>query len=214
MLEAIAKKKTPAIIALAPFYSRLPAVIAEHRELNDEADVEAALDASLEFCRQVIRVVSPLVPAVKINSAYFERYYSEGIEVYYELGQEAADRDLLVIGDVKRADIGPSSEMYARAHLAEPDFSNMEDVLAPDAVTVNGYFGIDGVKPFIDIARTHEQGKGIFVLVRTSNESAADVQDVSLSDGRRFYELMATQVAQWAAESGTTGQRGDLSIGA
>src|SRR5438132_1482983 len=107
MLEAIARKKTPAVIALDPVYSRLPAAIAEHRELNDEADVEAALDASLEFCRQVIRIVSPLVPAVKINSAYFERYYSEGIEGYYELVQEAADRDLLVIGDVKRADIGP-----------------------------------------------------------------------------------------------------------
>lgn len=214
MLEAIARKKTPAVIALDPVYARLPAVIAEHRELNDEADVEAALDAALEFCRQIIRILAPLVPAVKINSAYFERYYSEGIEGYYEVVQEAADRDLLVIGDVKRADIGPSSEMYAKAHLAEPDFSNMEDVLAPDAVTVNGYFGIDGVKPFIDVARTHEEGKGIFVLVRTSNESAGEFQDAVLADGRKVHELMAAKVAQWGAESGTIGTRGYSSVGA
>ena len=214
MLEAIARKKTPAVIAVDPVYSRLPAQIAEHRDLNDETDVEAALDASLEFCRRVIRIVAPLVPAVKLNSAYFERYYSEGIEGYYELIQEAAEHELLVIGDVKRGDIGPSSEMYARAHLAEPDFTNLDNVLAPDAVTINGYFGIDGAKPFIDIARTHEQGKGVFVLVRTSNESAASIQDVFLADGRRFYEAMGAQVAQWAAESGTVGRRGYSSIGA
>src|SRR5207248_9292127 len=104
--------------------------------------------------------------------------------------------------------------MYARAHLAEPDFSNMEDVLAPDAVTVNGYFGIDGVKPFIDVARTHQEGKGVFVLVRTSNESAAEIQEAQLADGRKVYELMASKVAQWAAESDTVGTRGYSSIGA
>lgn len=214
MLEAVAAKKSPAVIALDPVYSRLPAEISEHRELNDEADSEAALDASLEFCRRVIRLVAPHVAAIKLNSAYFERYYSQGVEGYYDLVQEATERDLLVIGDVKRADIGPSSEMYARAHLADPDFSNLEDMVAPDAVTVNGYFGIDGVKPFIDIASDSSQSKGLFVLVRTSNESAVDVQDALLADGRKVHEMMAAHVAQWAADTATVGTRGYSSIGA
>jgi orotidine-5'-phosphate decarboxylase len=213
-LQAVAAKKSPAVIAIDPVYARLPAEIAEHRELNDEADAEAALDAVLEFCRRVIRVVAPHVPAVKLNTAFFERYYSEGIEGYYELIQEAMERELLVIGDVKRGDVGPSGEMYARAHLAEPDFANLTDLVAPDAVTVNGYFGIDAVKPFIDLALERRQGKGVFVLTRTSNESAASVQDVALADGRRYYEFMAAQVAQWASESGTFGARGYTSVGA
>ena len=213
LLKAVAEKKSPAVVAVDPVYARLPAEIAEHRELNDEADVEAALDASLEFCRRVIRAVAPHVPAIKLNSAYFERYYWEGIEGYFELVQEASERGLLVIGDVKRGDVGPSAEMYARAHVAEPDFSNLEDLETPDAVTVNGYFGIDGVKPFIDAAATHPDGRGVFVLVRTSNESAAAIQDAPLQDGRRMHELVAAQVAEWAADAGI-GARGYSSVGA
>ena len=96
----------------------------------------------------------------------------------------------------------------------QPDFSNAEDLVAPDAVTVNGYFGIDGVRPFIDAALTQAEGKGLFVLVRTSNESAGKMQDVVLADGRKYYEFMAAQVAEWAAESGTLGDRGYTSVGA
>jgi len=104
--------------------------------------------------------------------------------------------------------------MYARAHLANPDFVNMDDQFAPDAVTVNGYFGLDGVKPFIDAARESPAGKGLFVLVRNSNESAASVQDLPLADGRKVHEMMASHVASWAAEGGLTGERGYSSIGA
>jgi len=212
LLEAVAAKRAPAVVAIDPVYARLPAEIAEHRDLNDEADAEAALDAILEFCRRVIRIVAPIVPIVKINSAYFERYYAEGIEGYYELVQEASERGLLVIGDVKRGDVGHTAEMYARAHLAQADFVNLESQVAPDAVTVNSYFGLDGVQPFLDIAR--DEGKGIFVLVRTSNPSAATIQDVATQDGRKLHELIAAQVAQWAAESGTVGEKGYSSIGA
>jgi orotidine-5'-phosphate decarboxylase len=200
------------VVAIDPVYSRLPPEIAEHRELNDEADAEAALDAILEFCRRVIRIVAPFVPAVKINSAYFERYYAEGIEGYYELVQEAGERGLLVIGDVKRGDVGHTAEMYALAHLANPDFVNLEDQIAPDAVTVNAYFGLDGVKPFIDVAR--DAGKGVFVLVRTSNESAPLIQDIPTQDGRKMHEVIADQVAQWAEESQTLGEKGYSAVGA
>ncbi len=214
VLQDIAQKKSPTVIAIDPVYARLPAEISEHRDLNDEADVEAALDASLEFCRRVIRIVAPHVCAIKLNSAFFERYYNEGIEGYFELVQEAAEHGLIVIGDIKRGDIGHSSEMYARAHLGDSEFTNLDDLVTPDAVTVSGYFGTDGVKPFIDAARDSERGKGVFVLVRTSNESAGTIQDVPLADGRKFHELMAAQVDEWAAESGLTGARGYSSVGA
>lgn len=214
LLEAIAAKGAPVAIAIDPVYSRLPAEINEHRSLNDALDSEAALDAVLEYSRRVIRIVAPLVPAVKINIAFFERYYSEGVEGYYELVQEAAERGLIVIGDVKRGDIGSTGEMYARAHLAEPDFADLENMVAPDAVTVSGYFGIDGVKPFIDVAVASLEGKGLFVLVRTSNESAAGIQDLPLADGRKVHEMMAAHVARYAEESGLTGQRGYSSVGA
>ncbi len=212
LLAAVRAKRTPACVGIDPVYARLPAAIAEQRDMNDEMDAEAALDATLEFCRQIIRIVAPYVPVVKINSAYFERYYWEGVEGYYELVQEAAERDLIVIGDCKRADIGHSAEMYARAHLADPDFSNLDDFVGPDAVTVNPYFGLDGVKPFIDVAR--EDGKGVFVLVRTSNESGAAIQDLVGPDGMRFCEAIAKQVAEWARGEGLVGTAGYSCVGA
>ena len=88
LLEAVRAKNAPAVVGIDPVYSRLPSQISEHRELNDENDVEAALDAVLEFSRRVIRVLGPLVPAVKLNAAFFERYYQEGTEAYFELVQE------------------------------------------------------------------------------------------------------------------------------
>jgi len=212
LLKAIAEKKTPAVVAIDPVYSRLPAEIAEHRELNDESDSEAALDAVLEFCRHVIHVVAPIVPAVKLNSAYFERYYSEGVDGYYELIQEAQERGLLVIGDIKRGDVGHSSEAYAAAHVIDSEFTNLPDLAAPDAVTVNGYFGTDGVAPFLEAAGS--AGKGLFVLVRTSNESAVELQDVFTSDGRRIHEVLGGLVARWAGEYGLTGSRGYSCVGA
>ncbi|MFQ6048145.1 MAG: orotidine-5'-phosphate decarboxylase [Phycisphaerae bacterium] len=212
LLAAIRAKQTAAVVGIDPVYSRLPAQISQHRQLNDESDAEAALDAVLEFCRQVVRVVAPLVPAVKFNAAYFERYYQEGIEGYYELVQEAAERDLIVIGDVKRGDVAHSSELYARAHLADPDFVNMDDLVAPDAVTVNAFAGLDAVQPFIDIAR--EEQKGLFVWVRSSNPSAAVLQDFSNAQGHSFCQHLAQQVARWAGQEGLIGQSGYSCVGA
>ncbi len=212
LLRAIEAKRAPAVVAIDPVYASLPPSLVDHRDLNDETDAEAALDAVLEFGRRVIRIVAPLVPAVKINSAYFERYYGEGVDGYYDLVQEAVARDLIVIGDAKRGDVGHTAEMYARAHLAAPEFVDTEGKPSPDAVTVNGYFGLDGVKPFIDVAAA--QGKGMFVLVRTSNPSAAAVQDVVTQDGRKVHEVVAAEVARWADDPAIVGEKGYGSVGA
>ena len=111
--KAAQNKATPAVVGIDPVYAKLPKQIREHKDLNDEMDVAAAIDAIFEFCTRVLRIVSPLVPAVKINSAFFERYYWEGIEQYYSLIQEADELGLEVIGDVKRGYIGTTAEAYA-----------------------------------------------------------------------------------------------------
>ena len=212
LLAAMKAKNAPVCVGIDPVYGKLPAEITDQKDLNDETDSEAALDAVLEFCRQVIKIVGPLVPAVKINSAFFERYYWEGVEAYYELVQEASNAGLFVIGDVKRGDIGSTAEMYAKAALADPDFGNMDDMVGPDAVTVSSYFGLDGVKPFIDVAR--EEQKGVFVLVRTTNESAGVIQNAKLDGGISVAELIAQQVAEWARGDGLVGNSGYSCIGA
>src|SRR3989339_339630 len=175
LFDAVKNKKTPLCVGLDPVYSRLPKQIISHRSMNDENDAAAAVDAIFDYCTQVMRIVAPLVPAVKINIAYFEKYLGEGIESYYSLLSEADDLGLEVIGDVKRGDIGHTAEMYAQAHLQNPDLVGFEDIITPDAITINGFAGVDGIKPFSDVATN--QGKGVFVWVRSSNESAAQLQD-------------------------------------
>ena len=211
LLAAIAEKKTPTCVGIDPIYDRLPAEITEHAALNDASDSEAALDAVLEYCRRVIRIVAPIVPAVKINVAFFERYYWEGLEGYFELVQEAKEAGLVVIGDCKRGDIGSTADMYAKATLADPDFFNLDDMMGPDAVTLSPYFGLDGVKPFATVAR--EQGKGLFVLVRTSNESATEIQNARLESGVTVAEHIAGLVNEWAGDDGLIGEQGYSAMG-
>src|SRR4030042_531898 len=122
-----------------------------------------------------------MVPAIKINVAFFEKYLWEGLETYYALVSEANDLGLEIIGDVKRGDIGHTAEVYAAAHLQNPELSGLEDTLAPDAITINGYPGTDGIEPFAAMADA--QGKGVFVLVRTSNPSAGALQDFQDAQG-------------------------------
>ena len=147
------------------------------------------IDAIFEFTTRVLKIVAPHVPVVKFQSAYFEKYLWEGVEAYYSLIQEAKELGLLVIGDVKRGDIGSTAAAYAAAHLADPPFDELEDVVAPDAITVNPMLGLDTIEPFVDAAK--DDGKGLFVLVRTSNPGSAELQDVKLEDGRTWSEMLA-----------------------
>ncbi len=179
--------------------------------MNDEFDAAAAVDAIFDFCTQTMRIVAPMVPAVKINIAFFEKYLWEGMETYYNLITEADDLGLEVIGDVKRGDIGHTAELYAAAHLENTELSGLEDTLAPDAITINGYSGTDGIEPFAKMAT--RQGKGVFVLVRTSNPSAEAIQDFTDSEGRRMYERLAEVVGQVADKSERIGENGYSNIG-
>lgn len=211
LCEAVKSKKTALIVGLDPVYGRLPEAIKSHRDMNDEFDAAAAVDAIFDFCTQVIRIVAPMVSAVKINIAFFEKYLWEGIESYYALISEADNLGLETIGDVKRGDVGHTAELYATAHLENPELVGLEDTLAPDAITINGFAGAEGIKPFADIAT--EQGKGVFVWVRSSNASAAALQDFADSQGRMMYEKLAEIADEIAQEPQRIGNSGYSNVG-
>ncbi len=211
LCEAVRTKKTCLTVGLDPVYNRLPETIRSHRQMNDEFDADAAVDAIFDYCTQVMRIVAPMVPVVKINIAFFEKYLWEGLETYYALISEAEDLGLEIIGDVKRGDIGHTAAAYAAAHLQNPELAGLEDTLAPDAITINGYTGADGIEPFAEVAT--QQGKGVFVLVRTSNPSAAAIQDVTDAEGKAMYERIAEIVGQIANKSERIGKKGYSNVG-
>ncbi len=198
LLGAIATS-APVCVGLDPVYEHLPAALRA-----DGADEDRRLAAIETFCRGVLAAVAGVVPAVKPQSACFEVYREGGVKLYFKLVQLAREAGLIVIGDVKRGDIGPTASAYAAAHLGH--------AAAPDAVTVSGYFGADGLEPFLQVARA--AGAGVFVLVRTSNPSAAAVQDFADAAGRRFYEHIAAQVAALGDAAGLVGARGYSCLGA
>ncbi len=204
-------KSTPLVVGLDPVYARLPESIRSHREMNDEFDVGSAIDAIFDFCTRTLRIVAPLVPAVKLNIAYFEKYLWEGVEAYYSIISEADDLGLEVIGDVKRGDIGHTAKLYASAHLQNPEFAGLEDVIVPDAITINGFAGSEGIVPFADVA--NEQGKGVFVWIRASNPTAAAIQDFADAEGKKMYEKLADVTGEIADQKKRIGISGYSNVG-
>lgn len=209
--QAVKSKKTSLTVGLDPVYSHLPAAIRQHKSMDNENDVAAAIDAIFEFSTKVMRIVAPLVPAVKINIAFFEKYLWEGLDCYYSLISEANELDLEVIGDVKRGDIGHTAQSYAQAHLQNSELIGLEETLAPDAITINGFAGSEGILPFADVA--DKQGKGVFVWVRASNPSAAEIQDFADSNGVKMYEKLADVVGQIANQKQRVGKSGYSNVG-
>ena len=210
LTNAIREKKTPLIVGLDPVYENLPPAIINRPGFSDGSSCTACVDAISEFGRKIIRTVAPHVPAVKINIAYFERYLWDGVEAYYNLVQEAHGHGLLVIGDVKRGDIGHTSTQYALGNLGDCKWQDTVTTIGPDAITINAYFGIDGIAPFMDVAKV--QGKGAFALLRTSNASAGQIQEIPTADGRPVYLHVAELIENWGSAS--RGQCGFNSLGA
>ena len=170
LTDAIRAKAAPICVGIDPMFDQLPDDVFGDNE-RDEQDVESAIDAIFEFTTRVLQVVAPLVPIVKFQSAYFEKYLWDGVEAYYSLVREAKELGLLVIGDIKRGDIGTTAAAYAAGHLDDVAVEDVDDIAAPDAVTVNPMLGADTLEPFVKVAR--ETDKGLFVLIRTSNPGSA-----------------------------------------
>lgn len=191
LLDACKTKGAPVCVGLDPVLERLP----------DRYDKNDPLGAIELYCLCVIDAVCDLVPAVKPQSACFERYGAKGVAVYHEVVAHAKAAGLIVVGDAKRGDIGTSSAHYAAGLLAEPH--------GCDVLTVNGYLGGDGVGPFQEVAAS--QGKGLFVLVRTSNPGGDAIQSLELKDGRSVAEAVGDVVAELG--SGCVGDCGYSNVG-
>lgn len=202
LAEAVERKRSQVVVGLDPDYDLLPPAVRERPERIDSADEQARrAGAYRTFLLDLMGGLAPVAVAAKIQLAYLEALGPPGWLLYHELTAAARELGLLVIADAKRGDIGSTAEAYAQAHL---------DVAGADAVTVNPWFGTDGLEPFLRRAR--EEGKGVFLLVKTSNPSSAEIQDLSLPDGRPVYEHVAALLGAWA--QGSHGSRGYASVGA
>ncbi len=212
LIEAIESKGAAVCVGVDPLFERLPQSIIREAGGRDIGDCEKIADAVRRYGVRLLRVVAPLVPAVKINIAFFETYYWAGVRAYYDLVAEAHRLGLIVIGDVKRGDIGHTAGRYAAAHLGDPTAMGIDSAMIPDAITINPYLGADGVIPFVEVAAQH--GRGLFVLVQTSNESSCQVQGLKLPEGTKVVEHIAKLVDGWATAEGRVGSRGYSLVGA
>lgn len=216
LIEAIKKKGNPICVGLDPRLDKIPDSI-KRKALNqkDKSPTTMAVDAILEFNKGIIDAVADIVPVVKLQIAFYEIYGHNGIWCYEQTLKYAQDKGLITIADAKRNDIGSTAEAYAQAYLGEVAmFENENEVIQPifdaDSLTVNPYLGWDGIKPFID--ECGKYGKGIFILVKTSNKSSGDLQDLEMKDGKSVYEIMGGLVDSWGADD--VGESGYNSVGA
>lgn len=199
LITEIQRKNAPVVIGLDPQMKFIPeglikSAIAEHGETLD-----AAAAAFFEFNKNIIDAVADIVPAVKPQIAMYEQYGLPGIGAFIKTTEYAKEKGLIVIGDIKRGDIGSTSASYASGHIGTAVIG--EKTVTPfgeDFVTVNPYLGSDGVMPFIDAC--NENDKGIFVLVKTSNPSSGEFQD-KLIDETPLYELVGSKVDEWGSLS-------------
>lgn len=199
LAAAITRVKNPTAMGLDTQVGHLPTEFAPIGKSNKEI-----CDSILKYNMALIDGLADLIGCIKVQVAYYEIYGVEGMKVFARTLAYAKKRGYVTIADCKRNDIGATAGAYARAYL------NPEGDFYCDFVTVNAYLGVDGIKPFVDAAK--ESGGGIYVLVKTSNPSGGQLQDVITSDGRKVYELMADLVSEWGKE--IIGECGYSSVGA
>ena len=194
----IQKTNAPIVVGLDPMLNYIPKHIQEKAFKEYGETLEGAAEAIWQFNKEIVDKTYDLIPAVKPQIAMYEQFGIPGLMAYKKTVDYCKIKDLVVIGDIKRGDIGSTSAAYAVGHLGKVQVGdNKIAAFDEDFATVNPYLGSDGVKPFIDVCK--EEKKGIFVLVKTSNPSSGEFQD-RIIDGRPLYELVGEKVAQWGEE--------------
>ncbi|MCL2452010.1 orotidine-5'-phosphate decarboxylase [Candidatus Saccharibacteria bacterium] len=190
LIAKIIETKNPTVVGLDPTLDYIPAEIKEGAFEAHGRTLEGAAEAFLNFNKALIDAVYDVVPAVKPQAAFYEKYGWPGMRALSETIAYAKSKGLFVIVDAKRGDIGSTMEAYADAWLGTAEVEGASfTAFGCDAITVNGYLGSDGIKPMIEVCR--EQDKAIFVLAKTSNPSAGELQDMKI-DGKTVYETMAS----------------------
>ena len=201
LVAKIKKTGAPIVVGLDPMMKYVPKhiqqkVFAEHGET-----LEGAAEAIWQYNKGILDCIYDLIPAVKPQIAMYEQFGIPGIVAFKKTVDYCKEKGLVVIGDVKRGDIGSTSEAYAVGHLGKVQVGNKSyHGFNEDFVTVNPYLGSDGVKPFLRVCQ--EEKKGLFILVKTSNPSSGEFQDrkISDADNRPLYEIVGQQVAKWGEE--------------
>jgi len=195
LVDKIKKLDAPVVAGLDPMLDYIPSHVLEKAFKEYGETLEGAAEAILEFNIAIIDAIHDLIPAVKPQIAMYEQFGVPGILAYKKTVDYAKSKDLVIIGDIKRGDIGSTSEAYAAGHLGKVKVGSKEyRPFDEDFATVNPYLGSDGINPFIDVCK--ENDKGIFVLVKTSNKSSGEFQD-RITDGKPIYEVVAEKVDEW-----------------
>ena len=198
LIEEITKKNAPVVAGLDPMLDYVPEGIKKEAFEKYGENLEGAAEAIWQFNKGIIDAIYDLVPAVKPQIAMYEQFGIPGMEVFSRTVSYCKEKGLVVIGDVKRGDIGSTSAAYATGHIGKVKIGNSFcAAFDEDFITVNPYLGSDGINPFLDVCK--EEDKGIFILVKTSNPSSGEFQD-KLVDGVPLYELVARKVAEWGAQ--------------
>lgn len=195
LVANIKKTNAPIVVGLDPMLNYIPEHVQKKAFAEFGETLEGAAEAIWQFNKEIVDKTYDLIPAVKPQIAMYEQFGIPGLEAFKKTVDYCKEKELVVIGDIKRGDIGSTSAAYAVGHLGHVQVGSKS--YAPfdeDFVTVNPYLGSDGVNPFIDICK--EENKGLFILVKTSNPSSGEFQD-QLVDGRPLYELVGEKVAAW-----------------
>ena len=210
LIEKIRKTNAPIVVGLDPMLSYVPEQIQRAAFEQFGETPEGAAEAIWQYNKGIVDAVCDLIPAVKPQIAMYEQFGIEGLKAFQKTVDYCHEKGLVVIGDVKRGDIGSTSAAYATGHLGKVQIgSKSYAAFDEDFATVNPYLGTDGIKPFVDVCR--EDKKGIFILVKTSNPSSGEFQD-RLIDGRALYEYVGEKVTEWGADC--IGASGYSAVGA
>lgn len=198
LIQKIELLKAPIVVGLDPMLSYIPEQIKARAYKEFGETLEGAAEAIWQYNKGIIDATYDLIPAVKPQVAMYEQFGIPGMIAFKKTIDYCKEKDLVVIGDIKRGDIGSTSSAYAIGHVGQVEVgSNQFYGFAEDFVTVNPYLGSDGIKPFIDVCK--EEKKGIFILVKTSNPSSGEFQD-QLVNKKPLYELVGQKVAEWGEE--------------
>lgn len=198
LVQNIKKTNAPIVVGLDPMLNYIPEHIQKKAFAEFGETLEGAAEAIWQFNKEIIDKTYDLIPAVKPQIAMYEQFGIPGLAAFHRTCEYCKQKGLVVIGDIKRGDIGSTSAAYAVGHVGHVQVGSK--TYAPfdeDFVTVNPYLGSDGVEPFIKVCK--EENKGIFVLVKTSNPSSGEFQDQKI-DGKPLYELVGEKVAAWGEQ--------------
>ncbi|MGN0601642.1 MAG: orotidine-5'-phosphate decarboxylase [Oscillospiraceae bacterium] len=198
LIEKIVQTQNPSVVGLDPKLDYVPNYIIEKKVKKYGKTLKAASKAILEFNKAIIDEIHDICPAIKPQAAYYEMYGYEGVKTLYKTIQYAQDKGMFVMTDGKRNDIGATMEAYATAHLGITNVCGEEiPAFGADALTVNGYLGTDGINPLLEKCDAYD--KGIFVLVKTSNKSSGELQDLKIGD-KTVYATMGELCENWGKD--------------